>query len=70
MGRLPDDAIRYFNAALDLNPNFATAAGFVGFTLALDGKTGLAMGHFERAMRLSPRDPFNAMFLAGTAVAH
>jgi TolB-like protein/Flp pilus assembly protein TadD len=70
MGRLPDDAIRYFNAALELNPNFATAAGFVGFTLALDGRTTQALEYFERAMRISPRDPFNSMFLAGTAVVH
>jgi TolB-like protein/Tfp pilus assembly protein PilF len=70
MGRLPDDALRYFKSALAINPNFATAAGFVGFTLALDGQTGEALLHFERAMRISPRDPFNSLFLAGTAVAH
>jgi TolB-like protein/class 3 adenylate cyclase/Tfp pilus assembly protein PilF len=70
MGRLPDVAIRYFNAALELNPNFATASGFVGFTLALDGRTTEALAHFERALRTSPRDPFNSMFLAGTAVVH
>jgi tetratricopeptide (TPR) repeat protein len=63
-------AFRHFRAALDLNPGFATAEGFVGFTLALDGNTQAALLHFEHAMRISPRDPFNALFLAGTAVAH
>ena len=70
MGRLPDEAIRYFRAALELNPNFSTAAGFVGFTLALDGRCAEALTEFEKAMRASPRDPFNSIFLAGTAVAH
>ncbi len=70
MGRLPEDAIRHFNAALNLNPNFAPAVGFVGFTLALDGQTDDALAQFARAMRISPRDPFNSMFLAGKAVAH
>lgn len=67
-GRAPDEAIRHFNTALELNPNFATAAGFIGFSLALDGQTEEARPYFERAMRISPRDPFNAMFLAGMAV--
>ena len=70
MGRLTDEAIRHFRAALDLNPNFATARGFVGFTLALDGRCADALVEFEQALRASPRDPFNSMFLAGTAVAH
>ncbi|KAB2919025.1 MAG: tetratricopeptide repeat protein [Hyphomicrobiaceae bacterium] len=69
-GRQTDEAIRYFGAALDLNPNFATAAGFVGFTLALDGQSEDALRQFERAMRISPRDPFNSFFFAGIAVAH
>ena len=70
MGRVPEEAIRYFKAALDLNPNFSTAVGFVGFTLALDGRASEALREFERAMQISPRDPFNSLFLAGTAVAH
>ena len=70
MGRLPDDAIRYFRAALDLNPNFSTAVGFIGFTLALDGRTGEALTEFDHALRISPHDPFNSLFLAGRAVAH
>ncbi len=62
--------MRCFNAALDLNPNFATAVGFIGFTLALDGQTAIALQEFERAMRMSPRDPFNSFFFAGKAAAY
>lgn len=70
MGRLPEEAVRYFNGALDLNPNFATAVGFTGFTRALNGETGEALQNFERAMFMSPRDPFNSFFYGGTAAAH
>jgi TolB-like protein len=69
-GRDTDEAVRHFNTALDLNPNFSTAAGFVGFALALDGRSQEALRHFERAMRISPRDPFNSFFFAGIAAAH
>ena len=69
-GRQTEEAIRAFSVALELNPNFATALGFVGFALALDGRTEEALRHFERAMRTSPRDPFNSFFFAGIAVAH
>lgn len=69
-GRNTDEAVRHFGAALDLNPNFSTAAGFVGFASALDGRSEEALRQFERAMRISPRDPFNSFFFAGIAVAH
>jgi TolB-like protein/cytochrome c-type biogenesis protein CcmH/NrfG len=69
-GRQTEEAIRHLEAALDLNPNFATASGFVGFTLCLDGQSEEALRHFEQAMRMSPRDPFNSFFLGGVAVAH
>lgn len=69
-GRLTDEAIRHFNTASQLNPNFATAAGFVGFTLALDGRAEEALRQFERALRISPRDPFNSFFYSWTAAAH
>lgn len=69
-GRQTDEAIVRFKAALDLNPNFATAAGFVGFTLVLDGQSEDALGCFEQAMQMSPRDPFNSFFFAGIGAAH
>jgi TolB-like protein/DNA-binding winged helix-turn-helix (wHTH) protein/Tfp pilus assembly protein PilF len=69
-GRNTDEAIRHFSAALDLNPNFAAAAGSIGFALALDGRSDEAIRHFEQAMRMSPRDPFNSFFYVGIAAAH
>jgi len=39
-GRNSHEAIRHFNAALDLNPNFAAAEGSIGFALALNGQSG------------------------------
>jgi TolB-like protein len=65
-----DDALNHFRLAIDLNPNFATAFGFAGNALAFDGRTGEALQYFERAMRMSPRDPFNSIFLKGVAVCH
>ncbi len=69
-GRNTEEAIRHFSAALDLNPNFAAAAGSIGFALALDGRSDEAIRHFEQAMRMSPRDPFNSFFFVGIAAAH
>ncbi|HWP26137.1 MAG TPA: winged helix-turn-helix domain-containing tetratricopeptide repeat protein [Xanthobacteraceae bacterium] len=69
-GRNTDEAIRHFSAALDLNPNFAAAAGSIGFALALDGRSDEAIRHFEQALRMSPRDPFNSFFYVGIAAAH
>jgi TolB-like protein len=68
--RRTDEAVRHFRAALDLNPNFAAAAGSIGFALALDGQSDEAISHFEQAMRMSPRDPFNGFFFVGIAAAH
>jgi TolB-like protein/Tfp pilus assembly protein PilF len=69
-GRHTDEAIRHFRTALDLNPNFAAAAGSIGFALALDGRSDEAIPHFEQALRMSPRDPFNSFFFVGIAAAH
>lgn len=70
IGLQTDDALDHFRVATDLNPNFATAYGFAGNALAFDGRTGEALQYFERAMRMSPRDPFNSIFLKGIAVCH
>ena len=68
--RETDEAVRHFQAALDLNPNFAAATGSIGFALALDGRSDEAIRHFEQALRMSPRDPFNSFFFVGIAAAH
>jgi TolB-like protein len=69
-GRRTEAAVRHFHAALDLNPNFAAATGSIGFALALDGQSDLAIIHFDQAMRMSPRDPLNSFFFVGVAAAH
>jgi TolB-like protein/Flp pilus assembly protein TadD len=69
-GRQTDEALRYFDAALDLNPYFAAAAGSAGFALALDGQSDEAIVRLEKALRMSPRDPFASFFFVGFAAAH
>jgi TolB-like protein len=69
-GRHTEEAVRHFGTALDLNPNFAAAAGAIGFALAFDGRSDEAIRRFEQALRMSPRDPRSASFFAGIAVAH
>jgi len=65
-----DDALEQFQRALDLNPNFAAAHGYLGLALALGGRTDLAIAHAEQAIRMSPHDPQNAIFNVGLAAAH
>src|SRR5712691_3744711 len=64
------DAIEELHAALDLNPNFALGHSCLGLTLAYGGKGDEAVGCFEQAMRLSPRDPFFSVFAGARAFAH
>ena len=45
--RQTDEAVRHFQAALDLNPNFAAAYGYIGWALVLDGQSEEALRHFE-----------------------
>ncbi len=59
-----------FWRALALNPNFAAAHGYLGWTLAFDGQSDEAMTHLEEAIRMSPHDPQNAIFNTGLAVVH
>src|SRR5664279_1211778 len=68
--RSTDDAAEEFQRALDLNPNFAAAHGYLGFALALDGRSEQAIDHIEQAIRMSPHDPQNAIFNVALAAAH
>jgi adenylate cyclase len=65
-----DDAVEQFQRALDLNPNFAAAHGYLGLALALAGRSEEAITHGEQAIRMSPHDPQNAIFNVGLAGAH
>jgi adenylate cyclase len=65
-----EDAIAAFHQAIKQNPNFALAHGWVGTALSLRGNPDDAVEAIDRAMRMSPRDPFNALLLHSAAVAH
>jgi TolB-like protein/Tfp pilus assembly protein PilF len=68
--RQTDDAVREFQRALDLNPNFATAYGYLGWAVVFDGRHEEAIGYFQQAFRMSPHDPLIAFFYAGMCAAH
>ena len=68
--RRTEDAQREYQRAIDLNPNFAAAHGFLGWALALAGRSDQAIGYLEQAIRMSSHDPQNAIFNNGLAVAH
>jgi TolB-like protein len=53
------DALRDFDTAIRLNPNFALAHAFHGIVLAWGGEWQAALESFDLAERLSPLDPFN-----------
>ena len=55
--------------ALRLNPNFSLAQGFYGLALAYCGRWQEADRAARRALRLSPRDPFSALFTGIAAYA-
>src|SRR5262249_53894819 len=55
--RHTDDAVREHRRALDLNPNFATAYGYLGWALVFDGQSDEAISYFQQALRMSPHDP-------------
>ncbi len=63
-------AVEEFQQALEINPNFAAAHGYLGTALAFDGQSEQAIQHSELALRLSPHDPQNAIFNVGLAAAH
>ena len=68
--RRTNEAVEEFQRALDLNPNFAAAHGYLGFALALDGRSDESIDHSEQAIRMSPHDPQNAIFNVHLAAAH
>jgi TolB-like protein len=57
-----DDSLAEFELALQLNPNFSLAQGYYGLALAYCGRWQEADLAARRAMRLSPRDPFSAIY--------
>jgi TolB-like protein len=69
-GRRHDDSLAEFELALRLNPNFALAQGFHGLSLAYSGRWQEGDEAARRALRLSPRDPYAAVYLGIAAYAN
>jgi TolB-like protein len=65
-----DDSLAEFELALRLNPNFSMAQGYYGLALAYYGRWEEAVVAARRALRLSPRDPFSAVYCGIAAYAH
>ena len=68
--RRTDIAVDEFERALEINPNFAAAYGYLGSALAFNGQSDQAIRQSELALRMSPHDPQNAIFNVGLATAH
>jgi len=68
--RRTDEAVEEFQHALDLNPNFAAAHGYLALALGLAGRSDEAIAHGEQAIHMSPHDPQNAIFNTAIAAAH
>jgi len=57
-----DDSLAEFELSLRLNPNFSLAQGFYGLALSYCGRWEEGDLAARRALRLSPRDPFSALY--------
>ncbi|MFL6836964.1 MAG: winged helix-turn-helix domain-containing protein [Bradyrhizobium sp.] len=64
-----DDCIAEYELALRLNPNFSPARGIYGVALAYRGRWEEGDRAARQALRLSPRDPFAAIYNGVAAYA-
>ncbi len=64
-----EDSLAEFELALRLNPNFSLAQGYYGLALSYCGRWREADEAARRAIRLSPRDPFSAVYYGIAAYA-
>ncbi len=60
--RRPKPALMHLSKAIDLNPNFALGHAGLGYGLAAGGQPERGLEALEQAHRLSPRDPFLAIY--------
>jgi TolB-like protein len=65
-----EDSLAAFESALRLNPNFSLAQGYYALALSYCGRWQEACVAAQRALRLSPRDPFSAIFCGIAAYSH
>jgi TolB-like protein len=66
----PDTAITHYRKAIELNPNFALAHGYLSCQLAYAGEAEAAIETGHQAIRLSPRDPELFHFHVGISTGH
>jgi tetratricopeptide (TPR) repeat protein len=64
-----DDSLGEFELALQLNPNFSLAQSYYGLALCYCGRWQEADAAARGAIRLSPRDPFQAIYHGVAAYA-
>ena len=64
-----DQAERAIERALSLGPSLLQVQYCAGIVRAIVGDGEAALGHFERAMRISPLDPGMSAFITGAAGA-
>ena len=60
--RHPELALMHLSKAIELNPNFALGHAGLGYGLAAGGQPERGLEALELAHRLSPRDPFLAIY--------
>ena len=60
--RRPDPAVLHLSKALELNPNFALGYAGLGYAYACGGQPERGLESLEEAQRLSPCDPFLAIY--------
>ena len=65
-----DDSLAEFEWALRLNPNFSLAQGYYALALSVCGQWQQAEQAADRALNLSPRDPFAAIYCGIAAYTH
>jgi TolB-like protein len=65
-----DDSLAEFESALGLNPNFSLAQGYYGLTLSYCRRWQEGCVAAQRALQLSLRDPFSAIFCGISAYSH
>jgi len=68
--RRHDDSLAELELTLRLNPNFSLAQGYYGLALSYCGRWQEGEAAARRALRLSPRDPFAAVYFGVAAYNH
>jgi TolB-like protein/Tfp pilus assembly protein PilF len=68
LGRI-EDALACYETAISLNPSFSLAHGYYSLVLSWNGRFREGAEAAHRALNLSPRDPFSAIFYGVAAYA-